>query len=145
MTLDAARLEFIDSILHELEDQRTIATAVCHLQTPEELQCYLLHYNWNDGFDIPLLVADHPHCDTGVAMTLFWSVDGQRFFTDEGGTKAFRSFCKMLTSRILHGYYQIDQTSFSPPVNQIESLKMQKSGVPTLFLEPVKGTLPAPD
>jgi hypothetical protein len=143
--LGADRFEFIDLLLYELEASEAIAKAVTQLRSAEELQHYLWHYNWNDGFEVPLLIADHPECDLGVAMTLFWLSDGQRFYTDEGGTKGWRDFCEILAGRILNAHYQVRETSFNPPVSRVQLVKLKKDGIPSAFLEAVVGELPAPE
>ncbi|GAB3161369.1 DUF4274 domain-containing protein [Myceligenerans halotolerans] len=33
------------------------------------------HYNWDDGFAVPLAVAQHPRCDRALALRLFWELD----------------------------------------------------------------------
>jgi hypothetical protein len=142
--LGTERLEFVDSLLYELEEPAEIASAVSQLRSAEELQHYLLQYNWNDGFGVPLLIAEHPECDLGVAMALFWLADGPRFYTEEGGTKTWKDFCKLLADRILTAHYKARQTSFDPPVGRVELLKLKKAGVPSAFLEEVAGELPAP-
>ncbi|MGO1851379.1 DUF4274 domain-containing protein [Microbacterium sp.] len=32
-------------------------------------------HNWDDGFAVPLAVAQHAHCDRALALRLFWELD----------------------------------------------------------------------
>lgn len=54
---------------------------------PDELTLWELmsQYNWDDGFAVPLAVIQHPACDRGLALRMFWELDdaGQTHYLDE--------------------------------------------------------------
>ncbi|HEY1134602.1 MAG TPA: DUF4274 domain-containing protein [Nocardioides sp.] len=60
------------------------ARGVAGLGTTEELVAVASGHNWDDGFAVPLAVANHPACDRGLALMLFWELDecAELFWSD---------------------------------------------------------------
>jgi len=101
-----------------------------------------LDYNWSDGFAFPQAIADHPNCDLAVALELFWLTDAISVYLGEASVQelnvAWRSFCKLLTQRLLGGYYIHGPASFRVPLTKTQIYKYQKLGVPSIFLTGVE-------
>lgn len=51
------------------------AEKVGRLRSARELWELMSHYNWDDGYTVPLAVVRHPACDRGLALRLFWELD----------------------------------------------------------------------
>lgn len=45
------------------------------LQSAAELHQFVHHYNWDDGVVVLEGVVDHPKCDLGTALLLYWSTE----------------------------------------------------------------------
>lgn len=48
----------------------------------EELDEYLNHYNWDDGFSIPYLINSPPDCKLATAVSAFWVSEAMAYFDD---------------------------------------------------------------
>lgn len=105
---------------------------------PETLRRLCLDYNWNDGFAFPQAIADHPNCDLAVALELFWVADAISVYLGQASEKArnaeWRSFCGLLTQRLLGGHYVQGSTLYQSPLTKTQLYKYRKIGVPGLLL-----------
>jgi hypothetical protein len=48
------------------------AEVLAEVETPEELHIFSMAYNWDDGEEFLQRVIDHPLCDQGTGLMLFW-------------------------------------------------------------------------
>ena len=53
------------------------------LRTEEDLDIYLLNYNWDDGFDIPAAILQKECCTLQVALQIFWLADGFTYLQEK--------------------------------------------------------------
>jgi hypothetical protein len=56
---------------------------LAEVESPEELHYYAINYNWDDGLDLLRPVIDHPLCDQGTALFLFWLGQPDWFYDRE--------------------------------------------------------------
>ncbi len=40
--------------------------------SPQELHELILHYNWDDGLDIPRVIINNENCDKGTVLMIYW-------------------------------------------------------------------------
>ena len=60
-------------IVHALErDDVSDLSPIEQLSSPQELHQFMMHYNWDDGDDAVIAVLDHPQCDFGTALLIYW-------------------------------------------------------------------------
>jgi hypothetical protein len=113
------------------------------IQPPPDATANMLHkmaldYNWDDGFAFPQAIADHPNCDLAVALELFWWADAISVLLGEANeyerNAEWRSFCNVLTQRLLDGHYVRGSVAFEIPLSKTQIYKYRKCGVPELFL-----------
>jgi hypothetical protein len=133
----------VDEILHELEGASAIVDEIRRLNN-EQLFTVVLGYNWDSGFAVPQAIADHPDCELATALALFW-LSGAVEWLDptrerNGWEASWRQFSTMLIPRILRGHYQRGSLSFDPGLTRVQRYKLEKAGVPAIFLEPVTST-----
>ena len=145
--LSAAQISSIERIVaSEAGVRRTLITG---LASSEELQQLAIIYNWDDGFDLPAAIADHPACDLGVALTLFWLAEAvvwwTRDFPPSEYNRDWQSFCESISQRILDGRYATGETSFRFPMSRVQLYKLQKLNMPDVFLKDVTGIHDAPE
>jgi len=114
-----------------------------------QLQQAALDHNWDDGLALPTELANHPHCDLGVAMLLFWLAEGTYWYAktsrDGEHNQEWRTFCSALAQRITSGHYKLGESSFRTNLGAAQKAKFRSQGVPEIFLTDVVGTAPAPD
>lgn len=66
----------VERVLHHQPDEHAdAAVRVADLTDETQLWELMTHYNWDDGFAVPLAVVHHPRCDRGLALRLYWELD----------------------------------------------------------------------
>lgn len=100
-------------------------------------------YNWDDGFELPLIAANNPCCDKGTALNLFWLAEGIVLFNGEVERNEYNNdwadFCELVGKRLINGFYKIGAVSFDPLLSKIMTYKYKKSEIPLELYEPVNG------
>jgi len=132
----------IDYLLQQVEDLKEVSQAVLNFTSAEELFYFASQYNWDDGLEIPDIVANHPLCDLATALLLFWRAEAadsmENIQADSPpfeGQEDWFNFCKTITSRLLDGYYKPGPNSFAPELTRIQRYKYEKQGVSPLLLD----------
>ena len=112
------------------------------MSTVDELKDAAQEYNWDDGFAIPISIANHRQCDLSVALSLFWLSEAIVWFTGEVKANEYNqpwaSFCSLITNRILNGYYKVGSGGFTCPLTKVQVFKYQKQGVPPVLLSNIE-------
>src|SRR5688572_915323 len=102
-------------IVEEIGDACERVREVANLETAQELKELAEYYNWDDGMSIPNAIVNHPKCDLGVALTLFWLAEAQCWITDQTApdeyNREWAEFCESITERIRSGHYHTGETS----------------------------------
>ncbi|CAH0535481.1 hypothetical protein VST7929_03055 [Vibrio stylophorae] len=97
-------------------DDDAVVTIEC-LQSKEELHVVADHYNWDDNA-LPSLQAmiDHPLCDAGTALLLFWKGEGYRALSPNPGYASAEiiTFFKTLYQRFCHQEFNSYSIAFDP-------------------------------
>jgi len=75
MQLSPEKLAGIQALVDGEADPDVKIARVAEVETTSELQYLANYYNWDDGFDLPTAIANHPRCDLGTALSLFWLDD----------------------------------------------------------------------
>ncbi len=144
--LNSQRLAAVLRIVDEIENPEMKVSAVADLETPEELQTLANCYNWDDGLAVPTAIAEHPKCDLGVALNLFWLADAICLFTKEIEPDEYNrdwvAFCNRITAAIVNGEYRNGETSFHVGLGVARHYKYRKKGVPEILISDVVANLP---
>ncbi|MBD0404333.1 DUF4274 domain-containing protein [Flammeovirga sp. EKP202] len=100
-------------------------------------------YNWNDGYELPIAIANNPFCDQGTALNLHWLSAGIALHTEENirneENKEWVAFCELIEKRILNQFYKMGPISFKPPISKVTTFKYKKRGIPTVLYTPFNG------
>lgn len=132
----------IDQIQYEDDPEKIIGIAR-NSSNPFFLQQYALSYNWGDGYDLPLTIANNKSCDLGTALTLFWLAEGMSYYQDEVErneyNEAWVDFCDLLIGRLLNNAYLPGPVSFKPEINKVTAFKYKKAAVPDVLYQGING------
>ncbi len=60
---------------HDCAAHDQLPSLVANLPDEVALWELMSHYNWDEGFAIPLAVVSHPLCDRALALRMFWDLD----------------------------------------------------------------------
>ena len=110
------------------------------IQSTSELSYLLDGYNWDDGFEVPIAISNHPYCDLGVALSLWWLADGGAWFERPNEVSEYMqdwgNFCREMTSRISSGIYDSKHES-NCLVKRSDSYKakLEGLGLPAVFFQ----------
>jgi len=128
-------------IVDELTDCAQRIAAVRELSSTMQLLELARYYNWDDGLSIPRAISEHPLCDLGLALHLFHLAEGTVYLTspehDWGYQIEWAEFCKLLSQRIISGYYDTVAISFVAEFTTVQCFKLRRQGVPEIFLTPI--------
>jgi len=98
----------IQRLAWDVEDGNEQLGIVAALDSEEALRVVLEYYNWDDGFEVPTAIANHPKCGWATAQELFALADAEGFVIGgEGamGPPEWATFCELLISNMQGGRY----------------------------------------
>jgi hypothetical protein len=114
------------------------------VSSAKDLSRLLDAYNWDDGYEIPIVIAMHVEADLGVALKLFWLANAEAVylgdFEESQRNRDWVAFCRMLSSRILDGNFANGASEFAPPLTKVQTYQFRKAGLPEIFLQSLPGT-----
>ena len=129
--MDAKQLKKLYDILRS-ESNTEAVKQVKSIKTEEELFVLLDNYNWDNGFEVPEAIINHPNCTLPVALLAFHRADGIQYLL-EGETifanclsKSWENFIKEVYDKILKKQYPNGSISFQPEITKIQKFKLNK-------------------
>ncbi len=138
--------EFEQKIIEELdsrEDLEYFVKIAENSENPFFLRALATSYNWNDGFSIPIAIANNRYCDLGIALTLFWLAEGIALYTSEivpnEHNQEWAEYSQLLIDRLIADHYQIGIIGFKPSISKLTEHKYNKRNVPSVLFSEVVG------
>lgn len=93
----------------------TQITCISDLQSMEELHFVAANLNWdNDDPDMVRAIIEHPLCDAGTALLLYWYGQGFYYSTPETLDTPFGQLFKTITDRFVERGYASYKIHFDP-------------------------------
>lgn len=134
-----AQQRIINHLLYEANDDKVIK-ALHGIKDTDIIYIYMFNYNWDNGFDIPNEIINHPYCDLSTALMMFYHADGDAFLEDKRVNEQLKKwfdFIKLLYSLILGCKYKKSDIKFSPPLSRVQIFKLKKILSPNenIFIE----------
>lgn len=92
------------------------------LNTPEKLHEFAARYNWDDGLEVPRWIVNHPLCDRGTALMMYW-LAGPRYYCQyatrddvphSGWNLQHYDLLREIEEKYLNGFYQHQTILFNP-------------------------------
>ena len=129
--MDGEQLKKLSNILYS-ESNAEAVKLVKSITTEDELFVLLDNYNWDNGFEVPEAIMNHPNCTLPVALLAFHRADGIQYLL-EGETifadrlsKSWEDFIKEVYDKILKKQYPNGSISFQPEITKIQKFKLNK-------------------
>lgn len=129
--MDAKQLKKLSDILRS-ESNTEVVKKVKSIKTEDELFVLLDNYNWDNGFEVPEAIINHPNCTLPVALLAFHRADGIQYLF-EGETifanrlsDSWENFIKEVYDKILKKQYPNGSISFQPEITKIQKFKLNK-------------------
>ncbi|MBC7876655.1 MAG: DUF4274 domain-containing protein [Anaerolineales bacterium] len=92
------------------------------LNTSEKLNEFAAHYNWDDGFEVPVWIINNPQCDRGTALMMYWRAEPQYFckyatcddIPNSGWQISHYDFIREVEEKYINGFYKFQEILFNP-------------------------------
>ena len=129
--MDAKQIKKLSDILRS-ESNAEAVKQVKSINSEDELFVLLDNYNWDNGFEVPEAIINHPNCTLPVALLAFHRADGIQYLL-EGETifanrlsDSWENFIKEVYDKILKKQYPNGSISFQPEITKIQKFKLNK-------------------
>ena len=129
--MDAKQLKKLSDILRS-ESNTEAVKKVKSITTEDELFVLLDNYNWDNGFEVPEAIINHPNCTLPVALLAFYRANGLRYLVEGEDvfanhlSKSWEYFIKEVYDKILKEQYPNGSVSFHPEITKIQKFKLNK-------------------
>lgn len=101
---------------------------------PEVLHAFALEHNYDDGIDIPEIIAANPACDLATALTIFYDIEAYDYLmygkdSEIYEKESFELF-KIIRDNVHNEFYsRSGKIPFKVPLSKIQVYKMKKDGL----------------
>lgn len=125
------QLKKLSDILYS-ESNAEAMKLVKSIKTEEELFVLLDNYNWDNGFEVPEAIINHPNCTLPIALLAFHRADGIQYLLEGEAiftnrlSKSWEDFIKEVYDKILKKQYHNGSLSFQPEITKIQKFKLNK-------------------
>ena len=129
--MDATKLNKLSHILYS-ENNAEAVELVKSINSEDELFVLLDNYNWDNGFEVPEAIINHPNCTLSVALLAFHRADGIQYLLEGEAvfanrlSKSWENFIKEAYDKILKKKYPNGSISFQPEITKIQKFKLNK-------------------
>lgn len=129
--MDGGQLKKLSDILYS-ESNAEAMKLVKSIKTEEELFVLLDNYNWDNGFEVPEAIINHPNCTLSIALLAFHRADGIQYLLEGEAvfanrlSKSWEDFIKEVYDKILKKQYPNGSISFQPEITKIQKFKLNK-------------------
>ena len=79
--MDGTILNQLSYILYS-ESNAEAVKLVKSIDSEDELYVLLDNYNWDNGFEVPEAIINHPNCTLSVALLAFHRADGIQYLLE---------------------------------------------------------------
>ena len=129
--MDEIKLNKLSYILYS-ESNAEAVKLVKSIDSEDELFVLLDNYNWDNGFEVPEAIINHPNCTLPVALLAFHRADGIQYLLEGEAvfanrlSKSWEDFIKEVYNNILRKQYPKGSISFQPEITKIQKFKLNK-------------------
>ena len=129
--MDETKLNKLSYILFS-ESNAEAVELVKSINSEDELFVLLDNYNWDNGFEVPEAIINHPNCTLPVALLAFHRADGIQYLLEGEAvfanrlSKSWENFIKEVYDKILKKKYLKGSISFQPEITKIQKFKLNK-------------------
>ena len=144
--MDEIKLKKLSNILYS-ESNAEAVELVKSINSEDELFVLLDNYNWDNGFEVPEAIINHPNCTLPIALLAFYRADGIQYLLEGEDifanrlSKSWENFIKEVYDKILKKQYPNGSISFQPEITKIQKFKLNKlnPNLDSFILEGVLG------
>ena len=129
--MDVTKLNKLSYILYSESNAKAVEL-VKSINSEDKLFVLLDNYNWDNGFEVPEAIINHPKCTLSVALLAFHRADGIQYLLEGEAifanrlSKSWENFIKEVYDKILKKKYPKGSISFQPEITKIQKFKLNK-------------------
>lgn len=129
--MDVTKLNKLSYILYSESNAKAVEL-VKSINSEDKLFVLLDNYNWDNGFEVPEAIINHPNCTLPVALLAFHREDGIQYLLEGEAifanrlSKSWENFIKEVYDKILKKKYPKGSISFQPEITKIQKFKLNK-------------------
>jgi hypothetical protein len=121
---------FLEELLYNMDKNNTISQ-LSKVDNSLMLHFFAANYNWNSGFDIPVVILENEACDLGTGLLMFHYADGYRFLENPGEVSSssldnWKDFLNKVYNKIIQLEFKSQNISFDPELTKIQKYKLKK-------------------
>ncbi len=145
MSLTDEQLKRIDFLLYECEDDATFTQTLHRIESPAELHALAQQINWDGGFDGLNAVLQHPLCDRGTALMIYW-LGEPTYFADFASdddvpdvSQPLKQFLNRVETQLINKQFKSNTICFDPmaDLNVIQRGKIENiDSIPSALKRP---------
>lgn len=101
---------------------------------------FIDEYNWDDGLEIPYCILNHPNCELGTALKIFYLGEGSAMLSEGYQNRTLGhwvEFIEYTYKRVSEGNYQSKLIGFNFPLMESAKENIKKAGWPEFFIEDI--------
>lgn len=131
--MDEKEKNFLEELLYNMDKNNTISQ-LSEVDNSLMLHFFAANYNWNSGFDIPIVILENEACDLGTGLLMFHYADGYRFLEnpDEVSSSSldiWKDFLNKVYNKIIKLEFKSQNISFDPELTKIQKYKLKKNNI----------------
>lgn len=113
---------------------REVELLLKNTDSSEVLQAFAMEHNYDDGLDIPEIIASNPACDLATALTIFSDIEAYDYLlygkNSEIYEKESYELFRKIRDNVYSGFYsRSGKIPFKVPLSKIQVYKMKKAGL----------------
>ncbi|MCC5804349.1 DUF4274 domain-containing protein [Rossellomorea vietnamensis] len=117
-------MTFIKSLLYST-DTEYVMNELMNMNNPLIPHYFAANYNWDNGFELPVVILENAACDVGTGLLLFHYADGYRFLVeiDEPSSEPMEEwnfFMKRVYEKLLSLDFTSQDISFDPGLTKVQ-------------------------
>lgn len=104
------------------------------------LDRFIDDYNWDDGLEVPFCILNHPDCELGTALKIFYFVEGERMLEEKYKDYQLGHWVEFIVyayKGIAEGNYKSQFIAFKFPFTKSYKKHIKESGWPEFFIEDI--------
>jgi hypothetical protein len=149
MTVEEKRDVLIEKIVDEITDDYGDSDAKSEW---EHIHFCMSYYNWDGGMEFPEALIDHPNCDKGTALLIFWYMSPSFYVQypkeklDKPELENF-AFLKKIVQKFVNNDFKTEKIKFDPKNDNgkdwtVDALKINNNSVwiiPEIMFDATQG------
>lgn len=136
------KIQYVSNFIYNMSLNEKLAE-VENIGDSDLLHLIMYNYNWDDGFEIPIIVIENQNCEMSTALMIFYSAGGEEVLANKQSISTNKNgrlkFLSELYNSIIANKFTRGDIYFEPPLTKVELYKLKKllSDSERVFIESI--------